>query len=316
MSSDLPARWYVLCYHDVRWAEPRHIRGLGICHPVDVFTEQLDALSEHGELISHAEGMARTASGDLDHPTFSLSFDDGYRGVIDHVAPLLGDAGITALAAINPAFVDDRGTFWRAQLCWIREAGLLDVLVDRLDGSGFRGGSVRDHTMDRCDPSIIDTISALYSEAGSAEARRRDRAQLTMTVEQVRGLEAAGWEIANHSATHLPLLEESCRDQIEDEYAAAEAELATMLGHPTSTWVAPFDRPTHRSARAVASLRNAAAGRTVALVGDRATRPQDIADGVLYRVFPPVAGPTQLLDRLRSAARRADEPAPHEAAPS
>jgi len=310
MMSNLKPGLYVMCYHDVRWSEPLHLRGLGICIPPDRFYEHLEFYAAAGEVVDINEGLNSLAGNGPTHPLFVLTFDDGYRGVLDHVAPAMHDLDKTGLLALNHDFISGASVFWRAQLCWILNRGGLDSLAERLVEVGYKSGSIRDFTMDNFCERVLDLIATTYAELDGPD-RDRDMTKLHLTNAEAVELQAAGWEIANHSARHLPLLESSASHAIEKEFDLCELGLEEVLGAPTSYWVAPFDRPLNRSREAVTRFRTHAKGRRVMLVGDRTTSADDLADKVIYRVFAPACGTQDLSRRLHRAARRSQSSPPH-----
>jgi len=311
----LRAALYVLCYHEVRWSEPMHLRGLGICHTPEMFGEHLEALSRLGTLVSYRDGLDRMRAGELTQPLFSVSFDDGYAGIVDHVLPTLDAIGVSALAAINPPFITGDATFWRSKLCWIRRRGAIERLAVGLETLGYHSGSVRDFTMDNYSDELVGIIDEVY-ESLADDDQARDRRSLHTGIDGLSALRAAGWELGNHSSRHLPLLESTAEDQLEAEFAEAEQWLATTVGAATTSWVAPFDRPLQRSASAVTSMRSLAGDRDCVLVGDRATSVPDVEDGVIYRTFAPVGRTPALVAALKRASRRSLQPTPHRAEPS
>ena len=306
----LRSAWYVMCYHDLRWTEPPHLRGLGICHSPDMFDAHLDLYSSLGDVVSYEEGRRLATAGNITRPTFSLTFDDGYRGVVDHALPRLADRKLSALASVNPPFLGGESTFWRAQICWIREAGALATLAAALGPLGYSGGSLRDFTMDNFDSSVLETVRSVYERCASPVAAH-DRHSLHTDADGVIALRDAGWQIANHSSQHLPLLETTAQHMITAEYTEAEDALVALIGEPTRSWVAPFDRPLQRSPSAVKAFRAAAGSRDAVFVGDRATNQGDLVDGVVYRSFAPVGGTGLLEAQLTRASRRSTTSPPH-----
>jgi peptidoglycan/xylan/chitin deacetylase (PgdA/CDA1 family) len=291
--------WYVLCYHEVAWWAREHLAGLGIAHPVDLFDRHVSALANAGELVSPLEAQQRVADGD-DTPLISFSFDDGYAGVLNHAAPMLDAHGVTGIAAINSTFTDGTDTFWRAKLSWIRACGELPRLAARL---AMSPSMLRDATMNHFDDAVLEAIDAVYASAHPQRAAV-DRAGLHMSWDDVRSLRDAGWTIANHSANHLPLLEASAIGRLQNEHDACETVLERELGTKTTLWVAPFDRPAHRTESSVAQFVASASGRTVVLVGDRITTSVDLGSQVIHRINAPVVEADTLVGVVRSAARR------------
>ncbi|MDG2262145.1 MAG: polysaccharide deacetylase family protein [Actinomycetota bacterium] len=310
MASTVPSNWFVLCYHEIAWSEPRHLRGLSICHPPDIFADHLEMCSRLGDIVSYNEGRSRVLEGPLHRPQFTFSFDDGYAGVVRHAASALDAHGVSGIAAINPPFIDKSATFWRAQLCWLRHVRQIDLLKQRLGEFGYCGESVKDFTMDHFTDDVLEVIDTTYRECAD-EDQRLDREHLHMQPHDVAALDDRGWLIANHSARHLPLLEATASDKAESEYSTAEATIESWTGTATSMWVAPFDRPLERDQDAVNQLRRLAGTRDVALVDDRPAIAKDIRERMVYRVFVPMARATALVTKLRAASRRGTRQTPH-----
>jgi peptidoglycan/xylan/chitin deacetylase (PgdA/CDA1 family)/GT2 family glycosyltransferase len=59
------------------------------------------------------------------------------------------------------------------------------------------------------------------------------------SIEDIRRLECAGWEIGHHTRTH-PVLTTLDDDQLDEEIVGGKRKLEALLGHPVSTFAYPF----------------------------------------------------------------------------
>ena len=305
----LPNAWYVLCYHDVGWSEHPMLRGLGLTHPTDVFGSHVAAVADQAELLGWREALDAFQAGRLSGPVVTFSFDDGYQGVGRYAAPILSEAGTTGLAAINPPFTDGETTFWRSQLCWLASNGHVELVAAELGVSPDR---VRDQTMDRFDLKSVARIDEMYRRLSDGHPVVNHN-RLYMSWDEIVELQREGWEIANHSSDHYPLLEASGLDQTAEQFERAEVRLREKLGAETTVWVAPFDRSGRRAPGAVEWFGSAAGSRHIVLVGDEAnqpssaTTPEQRSTLTISRINPPLAGANSLLESMARAALKSKE---------
>ena len=99
----LPAGWYNFYYHDVS-RDPR------VPAAVRTSPERFDAemrfLKHHFEVVAFDQGLRRLQDGQLDRAYASVSFDDGYCGVLEHALPVLAREQVPHTLFLNSAFLD------------------------------------------------------------------------------------------------------------------------------------------------------------------------------------------------------------------
>lgn len=78
------------------------------------FIKDLDFLLKHFEAI-HPDVLYQNVIGHHRIPDnkFLLTFDDGFREVIDVIIPILEKKGVPAIFFINPAFINNKSIFYR-----------------------------------------------------------------------------------------------------------------------------------------------------------------------------------------------------------
>lgn len=103
----------ILAYHNVvRERYDRPLGDPGLHLPVEFFREQLRWLSAHYRVVPLSEIVTRLAEGRSLRGLAALTFDDGYRGVLEHGVPVLRDLDLPATLFVvgHPPAADD--LFW------------------------------------------------------------------------------------------------------------------------------------------------------------------------------------------------------------
>lgn len=280
--------WYILNYHEISWEESAYTRAIGGNFPPDVFHSHLQALSEHAHLVSVPEGLAQFRAGKLSQPLVSFWFDDGLAGVRRYALPLMEQFGVKGAMSVCSKFMLRQELFWRFKLSFLTRSDGMRFLRSRLRALGYStGDSVRAFTLDHFSAEVLAAIDAVYEQF----TREQDRADAFRLFDDVAGIAAlgeAGWEIANHSASHYPVSEDSFIGQFAAEYERCELALHEHLGLESRFWVIPFDRQGRGAAGLLDTFaRTDDAERTLVRVGGAPNREQQENGRVLHRIYPP-----------------------------
>jgi len=293
--------WYILNYHDISWEENAYERAIGGNFPPDIFRSQVQALSQAARLVSIAEGRQRWQQGDVDEPLVSFWFDDGLAGVRRYALPLLEQLGVKGAMSVCSRFMLRQEMFWRFKLSFLSRGDGLRFLRSRLRPFGFTSDmSVRAFTLDHFGDDVLAAIDAVYKQF-TGEHDRDDAFRLFDDVTGIAALRQAGWEIANHSAAHYPVSEESYLHHFAAEFSECEQAFQTHLGLRSHFWVMPFDRAGHRAPRLLDVFTQVDdADRILVLVGGRPNRPADpqAQPRVLQRIYPPYERGPRLIHYL------------------
>lgn len=291
--------WYILLYHEVSWEENAYVHGLGGTYAPDVFRDHLMSLSRHGPFVSIDEGLERFESGTITKPMFSLWFDDGLAGVARYAVPLLERYGAVGGYSICSRFVDRREMFWRFQLSYLRYVDGLKVLRSRLAELGHRRSvSVKRFCLDNFSKQVLDWIDATF-ERFTSPAERADGFRIFETADGVRKLEQAGWTIANHTAAHYPVGDDSAGHLFEEQFSECERFCRSLLGEATRFWVLPFGQ--RESDRFLEAFAACGEDRYLVLVGNRVNRRAGDRR-VLYRFAVPDCTGDELVAFLKSGS--------------
>jgi peptidoglycan/xylan/chitin deacetylase (PgdA/CDA1 family)/GT2 family glycosyltransferase len=160
----------------------------------------------------------------------------------------------------NPALAEFamRPDDFRTQMRWLRDNGWTVMsLTDMLDA--FEAGrtlhkavalTFDDGYQDLLDqalpilqefgyPATAFVVTSLFGRSAGWDAKYGGEMAPLANLDDIKVLEAAGWEIGHHTRTH-PALTELDGEQLEDEIAGGKRDLEKALGHPVQTFAYPY----------------------------------------------------------------------------
>lgn len=206
----------VLCYHGVRVSDdPIPFGDLHVTK--ETFERHCHLISSACDPISLSELLeARRNGGELPPRSVIVTFDDGYRGVLDHALPILERYSIPAAVFVSASPVLDRRHFWFDALC--RREGEAAVLKARaLPYREWRA------LTDRTATALDETES--HRPLTPAELQRLAASPLI--------------EIGAHTMTHPTLALAPIEDQ-QREIAGCRTALERVLGRPVTAFAYPY----------------------------------------------------------------------------
>ena len=289
---------YILNYHDINWELGPINSGIGGTFSPEMFNEHLKCLSDDFQFVSISEGINRLRNNNINSPLLSIWFDDGLIGVRKYGYDILEDFGIKAAVSINSNFLLRKEMFWRFKLSYIASTDGLKVLRSRFKKYGYSiKNNVKDFSINNFSKDILDVIDLTYKEF-SAEYFREDAFRIFDNVEGIKFLLNNGWVIANHSASHYPITEQSAIAIMNEEFIKCEREIQNCFGISTSFWVAPFDRPQYRADKLFEKFNDINDGsKYLVMVGNQIN--YQIRDNIIYRLAVPNVNGKNLLKHIK-----------------
>jgi peptidoglycan/xylan/chitin deacetylase (PgdA/CDA1 family) len=256
------------------------------------FASQVAFLCRHLRPVPLAELLSRHANGDDDPRAVAVTFDDGYRGVLTHAAPILAEAGIAAALFVVTETLEDSANhlfhFEEIEMAFrLTTAPALDL---DLLGERLPLGSVPDRVrgMKRLkkrlkvlpEPerrswheTVLERLGVTPRDCRAAAAGREAYAVLGR--DELLRLQEAGWTLGAHTRTHRTL---SCLDEAElqSEVAGCRDDLVGQLGLPGDLPFAyPYGGPEHVGPAAPAAVAAAGYGCAFTTVPARCTPASD-----------------------------------------
>ncbi|MBL8896710.1 MAG: polysaccharide deacetylase family protein [Planctomycetes bacterium] len=203
-----------------------------------------------GRVVSVREGLSLHAREEERRPLLSFSFDDAYRGVATHAAPLLRRLGVRATLFVHT------GTWSGDWLPWTDLFFALERALGPLRLADALAPSLGPEAplLEAARRSAYELKSALHR---ACDEPRRDAALRELHQRELGGLEALArsiylrpeelpaledvFEIASHGVRHRrqALLDAGAQRA---EIEGARASLQAALGHPVEGFAYPFGR--------------------------------------------------------------------------
>jgi peptidoglycan/xylan/chitin deacetylase (PgdA/CDA1 family) len=208
----------ILCYHNVVPSRDAGIGEPGLHLPRERFERQMRWLADHYDVVRLGEFVHRMTSGASLRSVAAITFDDGYRGVYEHAAPVLRRLGLPATVFVVADAVGRRTGFWWDQAAIVDAAtpASRERWLNQWRGDG-------------------DVIVAETAPAATADL---PLSHWPADWDTIRTWASRGIDIGGHSATHrsLPALTDA-----ELEYEIVTSRSLVHLN--TGTWSEFFAYP-------------------------------------------------------------------------
>lgn len=291
-------RWpKVVLYHAVAPEESDDLREIDANVPPAAFAAQLDFFARYYTVVS----MQRLSEAHVPARALAITFDDGYRSVLEHAAPALAARGLPATVYAVPAVIGNERLIWVNELNWLARRhppearAAFAAAFDLAPDARLSPRAMIDHARAHFDPSRVERcLTAIHRGIGSDRVAFARARRLYLDWDEVERLAGAGLTVGNHTWSHpsLPCLPVPA--QIE-EIARGMAALA-HLRHSVPSFAFPFGDASE-PARAAAT---AGGHRTICDVGgvNRPGEPHRIARVPLH----PHAAPAAIFAELEVVA--------------
>jgi peptidoglycan/xylan/chitin deacetylase (PgdA/CDA1 family) len=232
----------VVLYHAVDPADHDALRDLDANVPPTQFAHHLDFYANYYTVVS----VDRLARQDVPDYALAITFDDGYRSVIEHAALALASRGLSATAYVVPGVTGNTRMIWVNELNWLARnyAAATQRAFESAFGlpPGSRSLTPRDmidHIRARyASKTVRAMLDAIHRELGTDAAELARRLRLYMDWDEVSTLQSWGFTVGNHTWSHpsVPHLElAECRDEIGGGAAAL-----SQLPHWVPSFAYPF----------------------------------------------------------------------------
>ena len=234
-------------YHLVSNDRVPHVINLFEYKNVNQFEEDLDFLQSHYTPVSLTELVdSIKLKRKLPPKAFLLSFDDGYREIIDVIAPILKRRSIPALFFLNTAFIDNKEMFFRnkASLLVEKIGNQMDSKIREQITAVFMKHKIQGVDIQANIRSIKYQDRNILDELGLAmnvdfEKYLRENKPYLSSVE-VAGLVKDGFAIGSHSINH-PLFQLLSLEEQLTQVKESLKVLREQFSMPINSFAFPFN---------------------------------------------------------------------------
>ena len=234
-------------FHDVSTSDSPFTRGMGVSTTPAELEAALKFLSQHYTFVSLQDVLADSAGRDLPSRAALVTFDDGYASVMDSAVPLLRRYGIRAIFFLNAAYLDNHRLAPDNIVCFVANVRGLETIqaaVHEVKGADGPQLTCVGEVFSRFFPAISLTerqafLDTLFRLAGIDERELAEEARLYLTRKQVAELASLGFEIGNHTYTHVRCRSMAARD-FGDEIDKNKSELEALAGREVRSFSVPY----------------------------------------------------------------------------
>jgi peptidoglycan/xylan/chitin deacetylase (PgdA/CDA1 family) len=235
-----------LVFHDISFSESAFTSGMGVSITPRSFESALEFVRPYYTPVRLEDVLAARKGRSLPSRAVLLTFDDGYASVMDWAVPLCAKWGVPAIFFLNAAFLDNQRLAPDNLVCFAANTlGMKTVnravrVVRGWEGAELNGvGEV----FSRFFPSISVADRRAFLEAlchfgGFDEGQLAREARLYLTRNQVRELACSGFELGNHTYSHV-----RCRslssEEFSEEIGRNQRELEA-IGGPVRSFSVPY----------------------------------------------------------------------------
>jgi peptidoglycan/xylan/chitin deacetylase (PgdA/CDA1 family) len=219
-----------------------------LCVSTSTLERQLRQVKRRFSVLSLHEAMrAICGTLPLERDACAITFDDGYRDLIERAQPVLASLGIPAAVFVPTGYSEsgrllthDRlyAGLWRAAQRDVRLGGpawrglsaLAEVAEPALAARG--PGAAVEALIERAPSSELEAIAdALEAQLGAPAIESLGAGARVLAPAEIRALADAGWEIGAHTVEHVVLTHEP-RARRRDELRRCKRALEEWSGRP------------------------------------------------------------------------------------
>lgn len=238
-------------FHDIAATESAFTKGMNVSTTPWKFEAALRFLTKYYTPVGLQDVLTDFDGRGLPPRAVLVTFDDAYASVAELAAPLCRQFGVPAVFFVNAAFLDNRRLAPDNLVCYVATVfGMKSIQAAAQVISG--AGAPELHSLSEVFDSFFPRISlaergvfleALRELTGINETRMAEEARLYLTSKQLRDLASFGFEIGNHTHSHVHCRSLS-RHDFGQEVERNKAELEAISGTKVRSFSQPYGSPT------------------------------------------------------------------------
>ena len=238
-------------FHDISPRETPFTRGMNVSTTPEKFEATLRFLTRHYTPV-RLEDVLSTADGRrLPKRAVLVTFDDAYASVVETAAPICRRLGVPAVFFVNGAFVDNQRLATDNLVCYVANVSGMNAVNDAAREVVGREGCEL-HSLSDVFGNFLSRISlaereifleALRESSGISDRRLAGDAGLYLTGKMLGRLASFGFEIGNHTYSHVY---GRCLAQTDfaTEVDRNKAELEALSGTTVRSFSQPYGSST------------------------------------------------------------------------
>jgi len=309
----LGVRYFLRCvlFHNIADEPSEFTHGLGSSVTKQEFENVIRFLSKHYTPVGLSDILANNNEKKFLRPPVLVTFDDAYASVALEAAPILQRYGVPAVFFVNALAVGNSDMLVDNLICYVANTSGLELVSSVAAGISGR----KDRELKSLDevfteflcrlpqPAVQNFRVALASAAGIDTKKLARQAQLNVNTDQLRSLAASGFEIGNHTYSHV-----FCRSlrgaDFDREIILNKTELESMTGRPVRAFSVPYGNAEDLTEELLNQLRHSGHQATFLVESSSNTPDTDLQRlnrvSVHAKSEPDLFAEIEILPRLRS----------------
>ncbi len=268
-----------LLFHDVADELSHFTNGLGVTLGLRGFEALIDFVSHYYTAITLEDYLDFRAAGNFPPRPIVVTFDDAYASVALNAAPILRKYGVPAVFFVSSSLVGNMELGLDNLLCYVANSTGFEVV--RAVARQFSTANVEFDSLEQIFDDLLPAMSrdqirelriALSATAGVSSSELAQQAQLYVSRSQLRALAQDGFEIGNHTFSHV-----FCRslsaNEFHEEIDLNKAKLEAITGSRVRAFSVPYGSPADLTSEVAESLRRSG-HEIVFLARDRSNSPK------------------------------------------
>jgi len=213
--------------------------------PTAVFAARMAYIARHYQVLPVAELALRLQQGRAPRHALALTFDDGYRDNLSHVAPILKRLGLPATIFLVTGHIGTPKELWFDRVAMaFKIATARRVAVGQ--GRMFPLGTVRERLLaldaalaqlklipDEDRLLAVERLVTALRPSGSERPKR-----LMLSWDEVAALRGLGFSVGAHTITH-PILSRLTPARAWEEIQGSKVAIEKALGEPVNAFAYP-----------------------------------------------------------------------------
>jgi len=239
----------ILLYHQVSPSKTTFIENYNINVKPTLFDEHMKILKDEYAPITFDEWNEAIKNNDNVSDRVLVTFDDGYKDVINYGADILSKYNLDGIWFINGGMIDNDKVFWLSQLMYLHDNNHLVKFITEFDyqfpnllkliNQPFQ--SVKDIDIwakDNYSKILAESLSKYVSDMGWDEVIEANTSSIYANSSELKSL-SENFVIGNHTLSHPNFRNLSIEDKVKESEESREI-LEYIIGKNINTFAFPF----------------------------------------------------------------------------
>ena len=239
----------ILLYHQVSTNKTTFIENYNINVEPNLFDKHMKILKEEYAPITFDEWNDAIKNNDDVSNRVLVTFDDGYKDVINYGADILSKYDLDGMWFINGGMINNDKVFWLSQLMYLYDNNHLDKFLIEFNSEfpnllkpiDLNNSSVKDVDVwakDNYSKTLSKSLNDYIFNLGWNEMIEADRNSIYANSNELKVL-SENFVVGNHTSSHPNFRNLSIEDKVKESEESRKV-LENIIGKNINTFAFPF----------------------------------------------------------------------------